>query len=265
MSDTPQIMQEAVKSTVFQALGLYIWQVPIKLYIYFAPKTPTLEDLLTDPRVPYSTHNLFSTEISRDEFFTLLKHHPVANAKDCAFYLSRKLSDILLPWNEYPDERQSFHRTMFFARMMEILQHLAAAENGMFPAIDLCIVVKIPWLHGSEFLHGEELQNANQQLDFFLEQNLESFSRTMRSYQYSFVSSGCQNEDRVLFNDCWVDEYWRVDVPVWRPVTYRLYKFVQTYGNWLNYDGLGKWSTLKNDEADWIPSRGYLGVHIAGN
>jgi hypothetical protein len=195
-----QVCDTLRKWVACRAFNLKIWQPLRQLHVTGSLDAPTLERLLQAPCDVRSNEDPFSvsecdasslkrcsayrlratTAITHDRFLTLLHAHPPRNAKACAGYLKDRMRVVLHRSQIYPHdgrlpEHQYFFRTVFFPRLLVIIERIASTEDGALPVLDLCVYAKLDCLHGYfPFFCNEAHQHVNRQIDSLLMNALHS-------------------------------------------------------------------------------------------
>lgn len=195
------------KTVAYRAFNLKLWQPFRQLRGTASLDAPTLEQLLLSPcdgrsnedpfsvggcdaslRERFSAYSLrATTDIIHEDFLTLLQAHPPRNAKACAGYLKDRMRTALhrskiYSQNERLERHQHVFRTVFFPRMLAVIEHITVAEDGELPALDLCVYAKLDCLHGSSpFFSNEAHQNANRQIDRIVRNILQSIKRQRKA------------------------------------------------------------------------------------
>ena len=204
-----QTSHKSRKSVAYRAFNLKIWQPLKQLHRTASLDTPTLEQLLHSSCDDRPNKNPFSvgecdaslreccctysvraiTDITHENFLALLQAHPPRNAKACAGYLKDTMRTALhrsklWPQHQYLEEYKHLFRTVFFPRMLAMIEHITVAEDGELPALDLCVYAKLDCLHGTFiFVCNEAHQNANRQIDRILRNTLQSTKRHRKAHR----------------------------------------------------------------------------------
>lgn len=143
------------KSVAHRAFNPRRWQPFRRLRGTASLDAPTLEQLLLSPcdgrsnedpfsvggcdaslRKRFSTYSLrATTDIIHEDFLALLQAHPPRNAKACAGYLKDRMRralqrSIMWPQPERLTKHQHIFKTVFFPRMLAIIERIAVAEDG---------------------------------------------------------------------------------------------------------------------------------------
>ncbi|KAH6868493.1 hypothetical protein BKA58DRAFT_195847 [Alternaria rosae] len=204
-----RVSHKSRKSIAYRAFNLKIWQPLRQLRVTASLDTPTLEQVLHSPCDDRSNENPFavgtcdaslrncysayslraSIDITHEDFLALLQTHIPWNAKACAGYLKDRMRTALhrsqiYPQDERLEEYQHVFKTVFFPRMLAMIERITVAEDGELPALDLCVYAKLDCLHGSfPFFYNEAHQHANRQIDRIFKKTLQSIKRRRRIHR----------------------------------------------------------------------------------